>query len=508
MRRVVAIFGVLAAAALVLFGQAASGSGGSYEVRGIFDNGGFLVAGEQVRIAGATVGSVSSVGVTRPGDWVNTDHSADPGKAVVVMDISSAGFQDFRQDASCLIRPQSLLGEKYVDCQPTQPRAPGSQPPPALEVVPGSQPGAGQHFLPLENNGKQVDLDLVNNIMQEPFADRFRLILNNLGAGLAARGKDLEAIVKRADPALRQTDLVLAELARQNRQLSQLAADSDTILAPLARERQHVAGFINNANVTAQATAERSQALEAGLQRFPGALRELRLTMNKLRAFSTQATPVFTDFRIGAPAIARATEALGPFAHAATPALTSLGDAAQQSQQPIVQSDPILRKVRDLAQKAGPGAASLAKLLSSLRKTGGYKKLTSFIYNTVGSINGFDQFGHFLRAQLQITSCTTLNAIPFISCGANFGSGTSATAKAAAATAAAKLGSGNLPSPAAAAQSGGVRDAQGDLAGGTAAPAGPVAQPPATHRPSLGAARDLLDTVIGRPPSSRTGGRP
>ena len=121
--------------------------------------------------------------------------------------------------------------------------------------------------------------------------------------------------------------------------------------------------------------------------------------MNKLRAFSTQATPVFTDFRIGAPAIARATEALGPFAHAATPALTSLGDAAQQSQQPIVQSDPILRKVRDLAQKAGPGATSLAKLLSSLRKTGGYKKLTSFLYNSVGSINGFDQFGHILRAQ-------------------------------------------------------------------------------------------------------------
>ena len=50
----------------------------------------------------------------------------DPGKAVVVMKITDPGFQDFRQDASCLIRPQSLLGEKYVDCQPTQPRAPGS----------------------------------------------------------------------------------------------------------------------------------------------------------------------------------------------------------------------------------------------------------------------------------------------------------------------------------------------------------------------------------------------
>ena len=41
------------------------------------------------------------------------------------MKIDEAGFQDFRQDASCLIRPQSLLGEKFVDCQPTLPRASG-----------------------------------------------------------------------------------------------------------------------------------------------------------------------------------------------------------------------------------------------------------------------------------------------------------------------------------------------------------------------------------------------
>ncbi|HXF01239.1 MAG TPA: MlaD family protein, partial [Solirubrobacterales bacterium] len=213
MRRIAAIVALLATATLTVFGQAASGDGDDYEVRAIFDNGGFLVPGEQVRIAGANVGSVSSVAVTLPGEEARRDGSEDPGKAVVVMKIDEAGFQDFRQDATCLIRPQSLLGEKYVDCKPTKPRAPGSEPPPALDVVPDGQPGAGQHFLPLENNGKEVDIDLINNIMREPYADRFRLILNDLGAGFAARGKDLAAIIRRADPALRQTNRVLAELA-------------------------------------------------------------------------------------------------------------------------------------------------------------------------------------------------------------------------------------------------------------------------------------------------------
>ena len=421
MRRIVATLALLAAASLVVFGQAASGSGSSYEVRAIFDNGSFLVPGERVRVAGADVGSIDSVDVTTPGDWASqscleTPKSStcdDPGKAVVVLKITDAGFQDFRRDASCLIRPQSLLGEKYVDCDPTQPRPPGTEAPPPLTVLPDDQPGAGQRFLPLENNGQEVDLDLVNNIMRQPYADRFRLILNELGAGLAARGNTLDAIIKRADPALQQTDRVLAVLAAQNHQLARLAQDSDTILTPLVRERTHLAGFINNANTAAQATAERSADLESGLQKFPAALHELRLTMTKLRGFSEQATPVFSEFRTGAPAIARATEALGPFAHAATPALTTLGTAAAESQQPLVNSNPILRKVSTLAKKSGPGAKSLNNVLASLRKTGGFKYLMNFLFNTTGGVNGYDQYGHFLRAFLTIPpGCTTLVTTP------------------------------------------------------------------------------------------------
>ena len=362
MRRIAAIAALLATAVLAVFGQAASGDADEYEVRAIFDNGGFLVPGEEVRVAGATVGC----GVVRRGDAAGRAGArgrlSGPGKAVVVMKIDDAGFQDFRQDASCLIRPQSLLGEKFVDCQPTLPRASGSEPPDELEEIPDGEPGAGQHFLPVENNGKAVDIDLINNIMEEPYADRFRLILNDLGAGFAARGDDLAEIIQRADPALRQTNLVLAELARQNQALSRLARDGDTVLAPWARERRATAGFINNAQVAAEATAERSADLEAGFQRFPEALRQLRLTMAQLKAFSDQATPVFAEFRDGGPAIARATRALGPFADATEPSLTSLGTAAEQSRQPLLDSVPTLRDAVDLTESAAPGARRLAEL--------------------------------------------------------------------------------------------------------------------------------------------------
>jgi phospholipid/cholesterol/gamma-HCH transport system substrate-binding protein len=420
MRRLALIALLLAAAALAVVAGASGDSDGGYEVRAIFDNGGFVVSGEDVRIAGATVGSIADVDISVPGEPVTADGSDDPGKAVVVLSIDDPGFQDFREDASCLIRPQSLLGEKYVECSPTQPRAPGSAEPPLLPEIPDGQPGAGQHLLPLESNGKQVDLDLVQNIMRLPYADRFRLILNELGAGLAARGEDLAAIVRRADPALRETDAVLAVLAAQNHQLARLATDSDTILGPLARERQHVTGFIVNAGATAAATAERSDDLEAGIQRLPRFLNELRSTMNQLDSFAVQATPVISDLGVAAPSLTRATDALGPFADSAEIALTSLGDAAAASGDNIAASDPVLKDINQLAHASKGPAINAKKLLGSLNRTNGFKRLADFIYNNAGSLNGFDQLGHFLRAELQSTSCVEYRTTPQSGCGANF----------------------------------------------------------------------------------------
>jgi phospholipid/cholesterol/gamma-HCH transport system substrate-binding protein len=113
-------------------------------VRGIFDNGSFVVNGEQVRVAGANVGTVKSVDVTGNDEIASLEGGPHPvpGKAVVVMEISDSGFKDFRTDASCIIRPQSLIGEKFVDCTPTQPRAPGTPPPPELAQIEDALPGS------------------------------------------------------------------------------------------------------------------------------------------------------------------------------------------------------------------------------------------------------------------------------------------------------------------------------------------------------------------------------
>jgi ABC-type transporter Mla subunit MlaD len=382
-----------------------------------------MVKGEQVRVAGANVGEIESVGVTLPGEissYEDGKPKAVSGKAVIVMKITDPGFQDFRSDASCLIRPQSLIGEKFVDCRPTVPRAPGATPAPALKQIPSGQPGAGEYLLPVENNSTSVDPDLINDINRLPYAQRFRLILNELGAGFAGRAGDVEAVVKRANPALRDIDRLLGILNGQRDQLTQLAADSEQILGPLSRERAQVAGFFTNAGAAAQASSERGADLEASLRKFPAFLREFRLTMHSLQGFSDAATPVFDELGKAAPSFTEATRLLTPFSAASTVALKSLGVAGEEAGPTLRAADPIVRKTRDLATSGAGPTTKLAEFLASTKETEGFDGLVDLIYNGAAASNGFDKYGHFTRLLVTLTNCPEYVLFAASGCSANF----------------------------------------------------------------------------------------
>src|SRR4051812_43370464 len=131
---------LLATACLAVAGLAAalSACGGdrSYRVDAIFDNVAFLTRGQEVRIAGATVGTVESLALT-------PDH-----KARVELSVDRR-FAPFRADADCTIQPQSLIGERFVECTPGTPAA-------------GELPRrGGAATLPVGRTHAPIDLDLV-----------------------------------------------------------------------------------------------------------------------------------------------------------------------------------------------------------------------------------------------------------------------------------------------------------------------------------------------------------
>ncbi len=450
MRKWLPALGVVAIVVVIVALVSGGGSGNNaYVVRAIFDNGGFMVKGEEVRVAGATVGEIESVGVTMPGEvdsYEDGKPQALPGKAVITLKITDPGFQDFRADGGCEIRPQSLIGEKFVDCQPTLPRAPGSEPAPALKEIAEGEPGAGQYLLPVENNSTSVDPDLINNINQLTYVQRFRLILNELGAGLAGRGEDVEEVVKRANPVLRDVDRIFGILNAQRDRLAQLASDSDRILGPLARERSSVAGFLSNAGAVAEASTEEGEALEASLSKLPAFLRELRETMASFEYFSESGTPVVEALGKAAPSLTQATRALTPFSAASTVSLKSLGASGEVAGPKFRAADPVVKKIRDLAVTGASPTTELARFLVSTRTTGGFDSLADLIYNSAGTVNEFDQYGHFGRNNIALSDCIDYwIAAPRSGCVANFnGPNARSTASAAAAVSLYREFLGNL----------------------------------------------------------------
>jgi phospholipid/cholesterol/gamma-HCH transport system substrate-binding protein len=409
-----AIGGLIVVAAVVVAIVLISGGGSSdgYVVRAIFDSGSFMVPGEQVRVAGANVGTIKSVAVSLPGEPTAEEGGKFvdvPGKAILELEIENSGFQDFRQDAGCEIRPQSLIGEKYVDCHPTVPRAPDEKPPPELKQIPDGEPGAGQYLLPLGSNQTTVDPDLINNINSLPYAQRFRLIFNELGAGLAGRGEDLEAAIKKANPTLRSVDKLFGQLTEQKDQLAQLAAESQEILEPLTQEKEHVVGFLAHSGEAAEASSEHGAELEAALQKFPTFLVEFRETMSNLKEFSDAGTPLLEDLGEAAPSLTDATRTLTPFSEATTVALKSLGTAGEASGPVFAQAAPVVKTASKLAKTGVVPTKELAALFGSLEETKGWQRLNELIYNSTASFNGFDKYGHFGRALVTLSNC-----IPYV----------------------------------------------------------------------------------------------
>jgi virulence factor Mce-like protein len=398
--RRIAIGLVLAAGlAAVLVLVAGRDGGNPYEVRAIFDNAAYVVAGEDVKVAGAVVGTVKSLDVT-------------PDKrAAVVLQIDNPGFTPFTRGATCTIRPQSLIGEKYVECQPGPDNAP------ALAKI-ESGAGAGQHSL--TTTSSPVDLDLVTDTLRLPFRERLTLIVNEFGTGLAGRGADLAAAIHRANPALRQTDRVLHILAGQNHTLADLARRSDVVLGPLARRRERIAHFVNTANQTAQATAAQPAALERSIERLPVWLRELRPTLANLGTLADQSRPVLADLHAAAPALSRFVGELGPFSRAGTPALVALGEATRVGRPALEHSRPLIRNLGSFALDMGPASQDLDQLTASLDKTGGIEQAMNYLFYSMLAVNGFDSVSHYLRAGLVTNVCSFYATTPTSGCSANF----------------------------------------------------------------------------------------
>ncbi len=343
MRRILSTFRLLAAAAaaaIVLTGAGGKGPDKPHFTV-VLDNAFGIVTGADLKVAGVRAGTIKGLEVDRK------TH-----KALVDFEITKAGFGSLRKDVTCESRPQSLIGEYYIDCKPGT----------------SSEKLADGATIPVEQTTSTIPIDLVNNILRRPYRERLSIILDELGAGVAGRADDINEVVRRASPALRETDRVLAKLANQNQTLKQLVTDADTTLGDLAANKRNVGRWVVETKQTAAASAERRADIAAGLQRLPTFLRELRPTMAALGNASEAQTPALQNLNASADQLATFLENLKPLSESTQVNLRSLAEASRKGRPAVKAAQPVVAEL-DRATKQAPELATTRRSSSSTSTT-------------------------------------------------------------------------------------------------------------------------------------------
>jgi virulence factor Mce-like protein len=410
MRRIV-LGGIVALAAIavvvVLVVAATSGSSSpTYKIE--FDNAFGLVSGAQFKVAGVPAGAIQSISL--PPACANGDPTAC--YSVVTVQVTQRGFGAFRSDAFCQSRPQSLIGEYFIDCQPGQYGKP---------LTPGST-------IPVTHTQSTIPPDLLLDVMRLPYRQRLSLIINELGAAAAGRSGDLQAALRRAVPALTETDNLLNLLANDSRTLQQLTVSADTVTTALADNSRQVQRFITTANDTATATATQAANLKATLQELPGFLEQLRPVMAELGVAAGVYEPVLANLNRSAAQLDRLFSDLPPFSRSAIPAIKSLGQASVVGKAAVQAAGPTVNLLNQFARPTPELAQNLAIVLHDLddrsravepdsRSPGGtgytgLEALLQYVFNQTLAINTFGPFGHLLAVDSFVDPMCSSYATP------------------------------------------------------------------------------------------------
>jgi ABC-type transporter Mla subunit MlaD len=395
-RRLAAILVVAAAAAGAVVLSGAGGGGGGDPRRYVveLDNAFGMVKAGDVRVAGVNAGTVVDIELDR-----------ETLKALVEIEITEHGFGSLREDARCETRPQSPLGEYFMDCEP------GTS---DTEIPEGGR-------IQVERTTSTIPPDLVQNVMRRPYRERFRLVLNEFGAGLAGRPEDLNDAIRRGVPALRQTARLLGILAEHDQVIRRLVGDADRVIGKLAANRRDVGRFVDEAEDTASASAERADDIALNFQKLPTFVRALRPTMAALGEAAVEQRPVLVDLSAAATDLERFLDNSGEFAAVARPSIRALGEAAVPGREALRAAGPNVAELRRFAEPATDLGQNLRITLEDLadpkraverdprspggRGFSGLEAVLAYVFNQSLTINGFDEFGHMVRAAIHVDDC-------------------------------------------------------------------------------------------------------
>jgi phospholipid/cholesterol/gamma-HCH transport system substrate-binding protein len=247
-----------------------------YRVTIDFDEATQLSDTADVRISGISVGRVkkSSLGVDRTRVQVEIEERYAP----------------LPRDTRAIVRQKTLLGESYI------------------ELTPGDR-RRGMLFdnskLPRGQVERTTELDEVTRALDLPTRRDLQRFLRAF-AELEGQGGDLNAALGQLPGFTTDSTTLLGTLDREHRAVRQLVRDGGTVFEALGRRQGELSGLVRAADSVLATTARRDRDLAEIVHILPTTLRELRPTLEQVKALSTEAHPLVRELRPGARALSPA----------------------------------------------------------------------------------------------------------------------------------------------------------------------------------------------------------
>jgi phospholipid/cholesterol/gamma-HCH transport system substrate-binding protein len=377
----VAALGALAAA-IVLIVLVLFSNGSDYTLKANFQDAGGLVAGNQVFIGPAVVGSVKSIDLT------------PDGQAQVTMGIDS-NVGEMPQGTVARIYENSLSGiaNKYVVLEP----GPGAAP-----KIPDGGVIASVH------TRSSVNLDQLFDTLGPKTRQGLRGFIRGEAAAIDGKAPQASQTLQYFAPALVSTSDVTHELARSEPTFDSLLVQGAQTMQLLASRTAQLTQLVSNTSAATGAIASQSQALETALTLLPPTLRQTTSTYAGLRSTLDVLDPLVKK---SIPASRRLTEFATGLRRLTDLSIPTIGNLNALIRNPsgngdlisLLQATPTLARI---AKGAFPRA--IKTFNDSQAQVDYFREFTPDVagaLTNLGQIAGYyDANGHYARTQPFFTS--------------------------------------------------------------------------------------------------------
>ncbi|HYH52783.1 MAG TPA: MlaD family protein [Solirubrobacterales bacterium] len=332
----------------------------TYEVKIPFYEATQLAEQSDVRISGVNVGKVQKIELSPDGEraWATTAIDAQ--------------YAPLPQDTRAILRTKTLLGETYIELSP------GSREGPEL---------ADGGVLPQANIAQSVQLDEIFRTFDNRTRTAFQEWMQEAAVAINGQGQNLSYAIGSLEPTFTEFDKLFRVLDSQRLAVGQLFSNGATTFSALRGRQGELGDLIQSSNAVFSTTAQRNRDIEALFRAFPTFLDESRLTLNRLKGFSQNATPLMKQLVPAAEELSPTLISISKLAPEAKAFFEGLGPVIKLSPEGFAAIREIFRdEFPPLLRAVDPFLRNLNPILFGLKL---YRvEVTSFFGNLAASLNG------------------------------------------------------------------------------------------------------------------------